>query len=178
MKKLSVVNLVVAICLIFGGMAFAQQTKDDISVHKACKYCGMDRAVYNFSRMLIEYEDGTIVAFCSIRCTAVDLANNIDKTPKTIQVGDFNGKQLIEAEKAFWVVGGTKPGVMSRRGKWAFEKKDDAENFIRTNQGKMASFEEAMKMAHEDLYEDTKMIRERRKMKRMKMMEQKPGASH
>ena len=176
MKKMCVVNLVIAICFILAGLAFAEQTKDDISVHKACKYCGMDRGAYNFSRMLIEYDDGTIVAFCSIHCAAVDLANNIDKTPKAIQVGDFSGKQLIDAEKAFWVVGGSKPGVMSKRGKWAFEKKEDAEDFMKTNQGKIASFEEAMKMAYEDMHEDTKAIRERRKMRRMKMMEQKPGA--
>lgn len=177
MKKVYVVNLVIAVCFLLGGVALAQM-KDDISVHKACKYCGMDRNTYNFSRMLIEYDDGTIAAFCSIRCAAVDLANNIDKTPKAIKVGDFNGMQLIDAEKAFWVVGGSKPGVMSKRGKWAFEKKDDAENFMKTNQGKITSFEEAMKTAYEDMYEDTKAIRERRKLKRMKMMEQKPDASH
>jgi len=176
MKKMCVVNLVIAVCFAFAGLTFAQQTKEDISVHKACKYCGMDRGAYNFSRMLIEYDDGVIAAFCSIHCAAVDLANNIDKTPKAIQVGDFNGRHLIDAEKAFWVVGGTKPGVMSMRGKWAFEKKEDAEDFMNKNQGKIASFEEAMKMAYEDMHEDTKAIRERRKMKRMKMMEQKPGA--
>lgn len=76
------------------------------------------------------------------------------------------------------MVGGNKPGVMSRRGKWAFENKSDAEAFIKTNQGKIASFEEAMKMAYEDMYEDTKMIREKRKQKRMKMMEQKSDAGH
>ena len=176
MKKMVVVSLVVAFCFIFGGMAFAQ-TKEDIQLHKACRYCGMDREAYNFSRMLIEYDDGTAAAFCSIHCAAVDLANNIDKTPKVIQVGDFNGRQLIDAEKAFWVVGGKKPGVMSRRGKWAFEKKDEAESFMNTNEGKIVSFEEAMKMAYEDMHEDTKAIRERRKMKRMKMMEQKPDAT-
>ena len=67
---------------------------------------------------------------------------------------------------------------MSRRGKWAFNKKDDAESFIKTNQGKLVSFEDAMKMAYEDMAEDTKMIRERRKMKRAQTMEQKPGAGH
>ena len=108
-----------------------------------------------------------------MHCAAVDLANNIDKSPKAIKVGDFNSKQLIDAEKAFWVVGGSKPGVMSKRGKWAFEKKEDAEAFLKTNQGSLATFEEAMKMAYEDMYDDTKAIRERRKMKRMKMMEQK-----
>ena len=178
MKKVYAVNWVIAVCLVFVGLTYAEQTKEDLTVHKACRYCGMDRGTYNFSRMLIEYDDGTSVAFCSIHCAAVDLANNIDKTPKAIRVGDFSGKQLIDAENAFWVVGGNKPGVMSRRGKWAFEKKEDAENFIKTNQGKMVSFEEAMKTAYEDMHEDTKAIRERRKMKRMKMTEQKPDASH
>jgi nitrous oxide reductase accessory protein NosL len=176
-KKVYVVNSVIAVCLVFAGLTFAEQTKDDISVHKGCKYCGMDRGAYNFSRMLIEYDDGMNVAFCSIHCAAVDLANSIDKTPKAIRVGDFNGKHLIDGEKAFWVIGGNKPGVMSKRGKWAFEKKDDAENFMKTNQGKLVSFEEAMKAAYEDMYEDTKAIRERRKMKRMKMMGEKPHAS-
>jgi copper chaperone NosL len=178
MKKMCGVSLVIAGCFLFAGLAFAAQTEDDISVHKVCKYCGMDREAYNFSRMLIEYDDGTVAAFCSIRCVAVDLANNIDRTPKAIKVGDFNGKHLIDAEKAFWVIGGSKPGVMSISGKWAFEKKDDALNFVKTNQGKIASFEEAMKLAYENMYEDTKMIRERRKMKRMKTMEKKPDASH
>jgi nitrous oxide reductase accessory protein NosL len=178
MKRGYVVSLAIAVCFVFVGLTFADQTKDDITVHKGCKYCGMDRGTYNFSRMLIEYDDGTSVAFCSIHCAAVDLANNIDKTPKAIQVGDFNGKQLIDAEKASWVVGGSKPGVMSKRGKWAFEKKEDAENFIKTNQGKIVSFEEAMKTAYEDMHEDTKAIRERRKMRRMKMMEQKPHGSN
>jgi hypothetical protein len=48
---------------------------------------------------------------------------------------------------------------------------------MKTNQGKIASFEEAMKMTYEDMHEDTKAIRERRKLRRMKMMEQKPGVS-
>jgi len=172
MKRKHVVYLALAVCLIFGGLLVAQ-SREDIDLHKDCKYCSMNRGAYDFSRMLIEYEDGTTAAVCSAHCAAVDLANSIDKTPKMIKVGDFNGKQLIDAEKAFWVVGGNKPGVMSKRGKWAFEKKEDAENFMKVNQGKAASFEEVMKMAYEDMYEDTKMIREKRKMKKMKMMEQK-----
>ncbi len=176
MKKVSVLCVAMILCFGFSGMAFSQ-TNEDIHLHKACKYCGMDRGTYDFSRMLIQYDDGTSNAFCSLHCAAVDLANNIDKTPKAIKVGDFNGRQLIDAEKAFWIIGGSKPGVMSKRGKWAFEKQDDAENFIRTNQGKLASFEDAMKMAYEDMSDDTKMIRDRRKMKRMQTTEeQKPGS--
>ena len=172
MKRAHVVYGAVVVCLIFGGLLTAQ-TKGDIELHKDCKHCGMNRGMFDFSRMLIEYEDGTSAAVCSVHCAAVDLANNIDKAPKEIKVADFSGKQLIDAEKAFWVVGGNKPGVMSKRGKWAFEKKEDAESFIKANQGKAASFEEVMKMTYEDMYEDTKIIREKRKMKRMKIMEQK-----
>jgi copper chaperone NosL len=173
MKRIYGLSLVVAVSFVFGGLAFAEQTNHDISLHKSCNYCGMDRGVYHFSRMLITYDDGTAIPFCSIHCAAVDLANNIDKGPQVIEVGDFTGGQLLDAEKAFWVVGGNKPGVMSRRGKWAFEKKEDAENFVKTNQGKIVSFEEAMKMAYEDMYEDTKAIRERRKLKRMQRKEHK-----
>jgi copper chaperone NosL len=167
MRRMHVLKLIMVAGLMFVGTAFAQ-TKEDMGLHKTCIHCGMDRSSFDFSRMLIEYADGTTAAVCSLHCAAIDLANNIDKTPKLIKAGDFNGKQLIDAETAFWVVGGNKPGVMSRRGKWAFEKKDDAESFMKTNQGKIASFEEAIKMAYEDMYEDTKMIRERRKMRRMK----------
>jgi len=177
MKRVYIMSLVMVVCFFLGGLAFAE-THADVQLHKQCRYCGMDRGNFEFSRMLIEYEDGTTVPVCSIHCAAVDLANNIDKTPKAIKVGDFNGKQLIDAEKAVWVVGGNKPGVMSRRGKWAFENKAEAEAFMSTNQGKIAAFEEAMKMAYEDMYEDTKMIREKRRQKRMKMMEQKSDASH
>jgi copper chaperone NosL len=172
MKRAHVVYVAVAVCFIFGGLLVAQ-TQEDIDLNKDCKYCGMSRSMFDYSRMLIEYEDGTSTAVCSVHCAAVDLANNIDKSPKAIKVADFNGKQLIDAEKAFWVVGGNKPGVMSKHGKWAFEKKDAGESFMKNNQGKNASFEEVMKMAYEDMYDDTKMIREKRKMKRMKMMEQK-----
>ena len=145
------------VCFIFGGMVYAQ---DDINLHKTCSHCGMDRGVYNYSRMLIEYDDGTVAATCSIHCAAVNLSNNIDKVPSTIKVGDFNTKQLINAESAFSVIGGNKPGVMSKQAKWAFEKKADADAFVKANQGKFVSYEEAMNAAYDDMYADTNMIRE------------------
>lgn len=146
--------------------AFAE-TKEDIQKHKSCQYCGMDRGGFDFSRMVINYDDNTSVAVCSLHCAAVDLANNIDKTPVSITVGDFNTKELIDAEKAFWIVGGSKPGVMSRRGKWAFAKKEDAEGFMKSNGGNPADFETVMKAAYEDMYSDTKMIRDKRKSRKM-----------
>ena len=164
MVKRSVVAVLAV--LVIGAMSvFAQG--DDVQQHPSCKYCGMDRAKFGHTRMLIEYEDGTSVGTCSIHCAAVDLALTIDKTPKAILVADMNTKKLTDAEKATWVVGGSKPGVMSRRAKWAFEKKEDAEAFLKENGGAPTTFDESMKLAYEDMYQDTKMIREKRKMMKM-----------
>ncbi|GAB4295944.1 MAG: nitrous oxide reductase accessory protein NosL [Desulfuromonadia bacterium] len=142
--------------------------KGDIAEFASCKYCGMDREKFAHSRIMVEYDDGTKMGTCSIHCLAVDLANNLDKTPKSIMVGDYNTKKLIDAEKAYWVIGGDKQGVMTMRAKWAFAKKGDAEAFIKANKGKLATFEEAMKASYEDMYKDTKMIRDKRKSKKMK----------
>lgn len=150
------------LCLAVGVWA-----QEDIKKHPSCKYCGMAREMFAHSRILIEYDDGSTEGLCSIHCTAVDLALHIDKTPKVIWVGDFNTKKLVDGEKAVWVMGGNKPGVMTRRAKWAFEQKADAEKFIKENGGTLTTFDEAMKAAYEDMYADTKMIRERRKMRKM-----------
>ena len=143
----------------------------DIEKHKTCSYCGMDREQYAYSRMLIVNEDGTESGVCCIHCAAVDFANNLDKVFKSIQVGDYNTRKLIDAENAFWVIGGSKSGVMTKRAKWAFEGKAEAEDFVKNFGGNLATFEEAMKASYEDMYTDTKMIRERRKMKRLKALE-------
>ena len=62
---------------------------------------------------------------------------------------------------------------MTKRAKWAFESQDDAEKYVKENGGKLVSFDQAMKAVYEDMYQDTKMIREKRKMKRLKMQEHK-----
>jgi copper chaperone NosL len=169
MKKGILSVMLVAFLLSMAGVVFAQ---DDIQKDPSCKYCGMDRGKFAHSRMLVTYDDGTTVGTCSIHCLAVDLAINIDKTPSSIEVGDFNSKKLIDAEKAFWVIGGNKTGVMTKQAKWAFEKKEDAEKFIMENSGALAIFDEVMKAAYDSMYADTKMIREKRKMMKMQ------GAGH
>mgnify|MGYP001168863383 FL=1 len=167
--------LLICLCTLFflpaAGALWAQGS--DVKEIPACKYCGMNREMFAHSRMLIAYDDGTNVGTCSLHCVAVDLALNLDKTPKAIRVGDFSRKTLADAEAAFWVIGGNKPGVMTKTAKWAFANKADAEKFLLENGGRLASFDEALEAAYKDMADDTKMIRERRKMKKMKMMEHK-----
>ena len=165
MRTLCLVSCLLAVFMLPN----ASSAQDDVAKQASCKYCGMDRKTFAHSRMLVTYEDGSSMGTCSLHCTAIELALNIDKTPKSIEVGDFKTKKLIDAEKAFWVIGGSKPGVMTKRAKWAFESKADADAFIKENGGKPASFDEAIKASYEDMYADTKMIREKRKMmKKMK----------
>jgi copper chaperone NosL len=168
MNRFTVIGVMLMSCLMLVGNAWGTQS-DDISQFNSCKFCGMDRGKFAHSRILIDYEDGSAVGTCSIHCAAVDLAINIDKTPKTIWVGDFNSKQLIDAEKAFWVIDANKMGVMTHRAKWAFGKQEEAQQYITANGGQAADFDAVMKATYEDMYADTKMIREKRKMKRMKM---------
>jgi copper chaperone NosL len=130
-----------------------QMKKMDLKTFPECKYCGMNRTKYAHSRALIEYEEGTAVGTCSVHCLAIDLALNTDKLPKAIMVGDYVSKKLIDAERAFWVLGGDKMGVMSIRGKWAFEQKEEAFNFIRGNGGQISHFDEVMKASFKDMYE-------------------------
>lgn len=171
MKRMVLCCILAVFCLASGSALWALD--NDVKEIPSCKYCGMNREMFAHSRMLIEYNDGTKEGMCSLHCAAVDLALNLDKAPKAIQVGDYGMKGLINAEEAVWVIGGSKPGVMTRNAKWAFANKSDAEKFQGGNGGRIATFDEALEAAYKDLAEDTKMIRERRKMRKMKMMEHK-----
>lgn len=139
----------------------------DVEQHGVCQLCGMDREKFAHSRMLIEYDDGSSIGLCSLHCTALDLSNNLDKTPVSIWVADYDRKQLINAEKAFWVLGGDRPGVMTGTAKWAIAERARAEAFQTTHGGELVGFEAAIKAAYGGMYQDTRMIREKRKMKRM-----------
>jgi len=126
---------------------------DDIRKHPECVYCGMDRDRFSYSRMVVEYGDGKAVPTCSIHCTSIDLALNPHKGVKASLVGDYDTRVLLDAEKAFWVVGGDRRGVMSIRGKWAFGDRTAAERFMKDHGGAIATYDDAMKATFEDMYE-------------------------
>jgi nitrous oxide reductase accessory protein NosL len=162
----TLIAVAVAFLLMPSGFALADHHLGDLKQGPSCKYCGMDRAKYAPSRMVVQFDDGSTLHACSLHCVAVDLATQIDRTPTSIQVADLNTQALVDAEKAVWVLGGTRPGVMTKRGKWAFGEKGAAEAFVKENGGTIVAFDDVMKAAYEDMYQDTRMIRERRKAKR------------
>jgi len=158
--RLLAILSVLALMLLSGTVASA--------VEGGCHYCGMKKAMFGHSWVEIEREDGSTVGVCSVHCAGVDMALNIDKPAKSITVGDFNTKKQVDADTAYWVIEGSKMGVMTSRAKWAFETKKGADDFMKENGGRPATFEDVMKTTFEDMYEDTLMIQKKRKMKRMK----------
>jgi len=151
----------------------------DVQKCPDCHYCGMNRQTFAYSRMLVRYNDDSAVGTCSLNCTAIDLVVNFKNTPVSFQVGDYQTKNLIDADKAVWVIGGKKQGVMTERAKWAFADKKSARAFIKENGGKLANFEEVMRLAFEDLYLDTKKTRERMaRQQQQKLMTSKKQSLH
>ncbi|WP_243438292.1 nitrous oxide reductase accessory protein NosL [Fundidesulfovibrio soli] len=136
----------------------------DITAHPACPLCNMNRAMFAYARMVLEYDDGTSYGTCSIHCAVLEMAVSLDKAPARILVADYDTKNLIDAESAVWVLGGERMGVMSKQAKWAFEDKSAAEAFIKKRGGKLADFDTVIQAAFKDMAADTLMIRSRRKM--------------
>jgi nitrous oxide reductase accessory protein NosL len=137
-----------ALLLLFATAAFAQ---DDIARHRFCGECGMDRKAYGFSRMLIVYDDGAEVGTCSLHCTAAALGKAPGKTAKSILAADRDRTELVDAEKATWVMGGKKRGVMTAVPKWAFGAKDAAEAFVKAQGGKIVPWAEALEAARQEV---------------------------
>jgi len=122
----------------------AESQHADVKKHQSCPHCGMDREKFIYSRMLITYSDGSSVGVCSLNCTVTALKINKNKPVTSVEVADYNTKKLLNVEKAFWVIGGNKRGVMTIYAKWAFEKKEDATAFIKKNHGKLITYKEAL----------------------------------
>jgi nitrous oxide reductase accessory protein NosL len=159
----TVAGALVLLLILSAGPALAQD--------ESCQYCGMQKAKFGHSWVVLEQEDGSKAGLCSVHCAAIHMALNIDKPVKKVMVGDYNSKKLIDADKAYFVIGGDKMGVMTTRAKWAFETKDAADKFMAESGGRPATYEEAVKAAFEDMYEDTLMIQKKRKMMKMHKMQ-------
>ncbi len=133
-----------------------------------CVYCGMSQAKYGHSWVIIKHEDGSEAGVCSVHCAAIDMALHSEMPVSKITVGDYNSKQQIDADKAYWVIGGERMGVMTARAKWAFNSKKAADNFMKEHGGRPATFEEVMRAAFEDMYEDTLILQKKRRLMKMR----------
>ncbi len=130
--------------LLFAAAVVAQ---DDIGRHRSCSECGMDRKGYGYSRMLVLFQDGSEVGTCSLHCAVVEIDRAQGKAVKSIRVADRDSRTLIDAEKATWVVGGNKRGVMTADPKWAFATQTAADAFVKAHGGRIVSWADAFEAA-------------------------------
>jgi nitrous oxide reductase accessory protein NosL len=140
-------EILAALLFLVGAIAFAQ---DDIGRQRACAECGMDRKAYGYSRMVILFREAGEVGTCSVHCTAVALDKAAGKPVQSIRVADRDTRELVEADRATWVVGGNKRGVMSDVPKWAFGTRAAAEAFVKAHGGRIASWDEALEAARKE----------------------------
>ncbi len=152
---------------------------DELKKYPKCPYCGMDRTQYHHSRMLIQYGDDLVDGTCSIHCSAISLAINIDRQPKGLWVGDNAAegevKPLVEVDKAQFLVGGDIKGVMTKRSKVAYGNADAATAAKAKHGGELVNFDAALLAAYTDMSGDVSMIRKNREERRKRMMMEKKG---
>ncbi len=118
---------------------------------ESCIICGMNLPTFYKTSHAAETKTGTKKQYCSIHCVVHD--NEINKTDLVnLRVVDTNSLKLISAHKAFYVVGSSKPGTMTRTSKYAFSKKSDAEAFSKKFGGKIMSLNDAYTEAMKDSY--------------------------
>ncbi len=129
-----------------------------------CPVCGMNLKMFWKSSHAVILKDGSAKQYCSLRCLAVDYPNIKDKI-KEIKVTDAKTQKLIDAKKAYYVVGSKVKGTMSKVSKLAFANKKDAEEFQKEFGGKIVDFDTAFKMAQESLKDDIAMINKKKEMK-------------
>lgn len=112
-----------------------------------CAICGMDRRMFAYSRALVTFDDGTKTGTCSISCVHEAIDKHGGKKVKAVQVADYNSKELTDAKKSVWVIGGSKRGVMTSTATWAFAERTAAEKFVKEFGGRVTGFDEAWKAA-------------------------------
>lgn len=121
-----------------------QTPKEKVS----CAICGMHLPTFYKTNHAADTKDGT-KQYCSLHCVVED--NELNKTDlKNLRVVDTNNLQFIPATEAFYVVGGKKPGTMSRTSKYAFSKESDAKSFAKEFGGKVMKFYDAYNVATKD----------------------------
>lgn len=148
--KLKFCAICVIVLALLGIAVSTVLAGSDIDEFRSCSQCGMDRKAYGYSRMLVSYKDGTAVGVCSLHCAVTEIDANKGRDVASMMVADRDTRSLIDAEKAVWVIGGKKRGVMTKTAKWAFATKEAAQLFVDSNGGQIADWSAALHAARED----------------------------
>jgi len=118
--------------------------------HVRCDNCGMDRNKWARTRYSFQSPEGEFHT-CSIHCMAV-LSVKLKTDPRNVKAAEyFHPENMLDAEKAFYVIGSRAPGTMTMSSKIAFSSKEEAEAFAREQGGRTAGFDAAMTEAMNEI---------------------------
>lgn len=111
-----------------------------------CDNCGMDRNKWARTRYEFQTSKGTFHT-CSIHCVTV-MGMKVKEEPRNVKVAEYlKPENMLDANKAFFVVGSAAPGTMTQKSKIAFPSKDEAEKFAAKYGGIVTNFEGALSEA-------------------------------
>ena len=129
-----------------------------------CPISGMSLKEYYKTSYTSTLQNGTKRQYCSLHCLAIDMKEyGIDTN--NIKVIDAKSEKLIDATKAFYLIGSRINGTMSKTSKLAFESKDEAKIFKKKYRGKIVNFDTALKKAQQSLKTDTLMVQKKKDKK-------------
>ena len=152
----------------------ANPLENELKKYPKCPYCGMDRTQFHHARHLVQYADDLVDGTCSIHCLSISLAINLDREPKAIYAPDNSSpeaiKPLISVDQATYLIGGSTPGVMTKRSKVSFGSQDAALAAQAKTGGEIGDYAAALTASYADLAQDTLMIRKKREERRRHMM--------
>lgn len=126
-----------------------------------CNVCGMHLTKYYKTNHTAEFKNGHKEQYCSLHCLS-EVHKDYEQKIKNIQVVDTNSLKLIDAKKAFYVVGSSKEGTMSSISEYAFLTKIEAEKFKKEFGGEIHTFEETLKLSKDKLDKDNEILDEKR----------------
>lgn len=122
----------------------------EYSKHVRCDNCGMDRNKWARTRYSFDSPHGEFHT-CSIHCLAV-LSIKLKTVPRNVKAAEyFHPENMLDAEKAFYVIGSSAPGTMTMSSKIAFSSREEAEAYSREQGGRTAGFDGAMNAAMNEI---------------------------
>ena len=127
-----------------------------------CPKCGMTLPMFYRTNHAATV-DGKVEQFCSMYCLVEEM--NSGKKVTDVKVVDNTTLTFIDATKAFYAVGSSKPATMAKKiSKYAFGTQEAAEAFAKKFGGKVMRYADALSLAKKDFAGDTKA----RKMRQAK----------
>ncbi|EDZ62059.1 hypothetical protein SMGD1_0038 [Sulfurimonas gotlandica GD1] len=127
-----------------------------------CPACGMNLPMFYKTNHAANNGEH-VEQYCSLHCLVETNMKN-KGILKDIIVVDVTTLEFIDARTASYVVGSSKKGTMSMVSKYAFAKKEDAQDFAKKFGGKVENFDETYKIASNSMEKEMKMIAEKQAM--------------